>query len=256
MRFDKKPSKIFSLIKEALPFLVVVSMLGQCVSNVNHTNKIEQISNRNIPVQVGQDRQILMGKRISEVENREQFIVEIISSLSWVKRTTPEYQASCKAIAKEQKNVKLFKQCETGLDPGVITPYGKFTSSVYAYQHLVAPESQEAVMKWILAFKPPSFDESKSQDSRSIKVTKIGASEKFKEGKNGEEVRVPVEVEFTESNGAVDTRKFSKYYWVYTREFSKPTANGAKNPYSLAVNASQQRGLYLTRILPYTNSSF
>jgi hypothetical protein len=256
MRFDKKPSKIFSLIKEALPILVVASMLGQCVSNANHTNKLEQIAARNIPVQVGQDRQILMGKRISEVENREQFIIEIISSFSWVKRTDSNFQEACKAITRKMKNLSQFKQCESGIDPGVMTSYGKLPSSVYAYQHLIDPASKDEIIGWVKNFKPLDFDSSKSNDSRKMKVSKIGVSEKFKEPGRPDENRVPVEIEFSEEKGSIETKKFSLYYWIHTRNFIKPTANGPKNPYSLAVEASQQRGLYLTRILPYTNSSF
>jgi hypothetical protein len=247
---------ILPVVGKTLPIFVIFSMIGQCISNANLTTKLDRLASRNIPVQIGQDRQMVMGKKVTEDENREQFIAEIISSFSWVKRTTAEFQSTCKEIAKQERSVKLFKQCESGIDPGAITPYGKFTSAAYAYQHLVAPESQEPVMKWILSFKPKNFDEAKSQDSRTIKVTKIGVSEEFKEGKNGNEMRTPIEIEFTESVGSVDTRKFSKYYWIYTREFLRPTANGAKNPYNVAVTFSQQRGLYLTRILPYTNTSF
>jgi hypothetical protein len=254
MQIDRKPNKILPLLEKGLLALVVFSSLGQCVSNASLSDKVDRIASRNIPVQVGQDRQVLMGERISEAQNNEQFVVDVVSSFSWVKRTTPEYQKECKAIAREQKNIKLFKQCGTGMDPGVITPYGKFTSSAYAYQHLIAPESREAVMKWVLAWKPPNFDTSKAEESRSMKITKVGAPEKFKEGK--QEVRIPVEIEFSEVQGAIPTRKFNKYYWIYTQEFIKPTATGAKNPYSQAVEASQQRGLYLTRILPYTSTSF
>jgi hypothetical protein len=260
MQIDRKPNKLLLLLgatwDKALGVAIVGSLLGQCISNANLSSRMDEIASRNTPVQVGSDRQILMGRRISATENRDQFAAEIISSFSWVKRTTPEYQESCKTIAKEQKNIKLFKQCESGIDPGVITPQGKFPSSVYAYQHLIAPESREDVLRWILKYKPPEFDTSKSQGTRSLKVSKIGAWEEFKEGKNGAEMRAPVEIEFSEAHGAVQTRKLRQYYWIYTRDFLRPTANGAKNPYSLAVEASQQRGLYLTRILPYTNTSF
>jgi hypothetical protein len=201
---------------------------------------------------VGQDREIFIGKKLSDVENREQFIADFFKSISWVKQTTPEFQASCKAIAREKRNLTLFRQCETGMDPGIETPFGRFTSQIYAYQHLIAPESQDPVMKWILKLKPPTFDNPKSLESRAFSVTRIGMSEDFKEGERTEK-RTPIELEFKEAQGQSVTRRFTKYYWVYTKEIFRPSANGAKTPFSAAVDASQKRGLLITRILPYTD---
>jgi hypothetical protein len=259
IRLDRNPNKLLNMLlkvgEKTLMLSIPIFLLGQCASDAVRDRKIDQALNRDVIVQVGRDREMMVGQKISEAENREQFIADFFNSISWVKRTSPEFQAKCKAIAKERKNVPLFKQCGSGLDPGATTPYGKFSSQVYAYQHLIAPEALEAIMAWILKLKPQGYDLAQSQDSRSMKITNIGTAEPFSDGKNGKEMRTPVELEFTESQGPTITRKLKNYYWIYTRPIAGSSKNAARTPFSDAVDATQKRGLYLTRILPYTNTS-
>lgn len=256
MLIEKKPNKILLLLlsvgKPFLVFAVIASMFGQCISNANLSTKIDEIRARNIPVQVGRDRTIYVGEKLTEVENREQFIAGFFKSISWVKQTTPDFQKSCKEIARRQQNQKFFRQCESGIDPGINTPFGKFTTQIGVYQNLIAIDSQKDIMKWILDYKPSGFDSPKAIVSRSFFVTRIGHAEDFKE-RNVTEKRTPVEIELKEAQGSVVTRRILKYYWVHTTEILTPIANGAKTPFSAAVDASQQRGLLVTRILPYTD---
>lgn len=233
---------------------LTLGLFGSCTSNMVLRKEVKQLSNRDVIVQVGQDRELMLGKKLTEVENREEFIFEMFRSISWVKQTSKDFQAKCKEIAKESKNATLFKQCASGIDPGATTPYGKFSSQVYSFQHLIAPESMSDIMAWILKLKPEGYDNPQSMVSRSLQITHIGTSEPFSDGKNGKEMRTPAEVEFTESDGAATTRKFKKYFWIYTRNIIGPTKNGAVTPFSEAAAQSQRRGLYLTRILPYTNT--
>ena len=257
MILDKNPNKILSFFysgwKNSVLIFATLTMLGQCTSNASLTKKVNELSSRDVIVQVGSDRQVMVGKRINEVENREQFISELFSSLSWVKNTSAEYQEKCKAIAKENKNIPLYKQCASGIDPGANTDYGIFPSQIYAYQHLIAPEASQAIMSWILSLKPKGYESPQNQDSRTLRITEFGQAEPFTDGKNGKEMKTPATIEFTESRGAIITRKFKKYYWIYTRETLTPAKAGAKTPYSEAADATQRRGLYLTRIRPYQN---
>jgi hypothetical protein len=260
MLIDRKPNKILVVLgqiwQQGLMLAVLSAMVGQCTSNSLTLQKVQQINDRDAIFQVGAGREIFVGKKITEAENREQFIAELFSSISWTKQTSAQYQERCKVIAKEVKNRTLFKQCQSGLDPGAVTEWGKVSSQIYAYQYLIAPESLNGMMKFIVGLKPKGYDSPSSRDSRTFKVTRLGAAEPFKKGKNGLEMRTPVELETTENQGSIVTRKYKGYYWVYTREIVGPSKNGAKTPYSEAVEATQRRGLYLTRILPYSDSNF
>jgi len=255
MLIDRKPSKIFLLLaqwgKWALGLGLLSALIGQCTSNAMLTRKVQELSDRDVIVELGAGREVMVGRKITPDHNREQFLIEMFKSISWTKNTSPEYQERCKDIAKESKNAKLFKQCQTGIDVGANTQWGKVSSQIYAYQHLIAPEAINAIMPFLIALKPKGYDQPASRDSRTFQVTKFGKAEPFNDGKNGPETKTPVELEVTESKGGPVTRKYTRYYWAYTRPVLRLSKNGAKTPYNEAVEFTQRRGLYLTRILPY-----
>lgn len=259
MLIDKKPNKVLSFLlitwEKGILIALTLGLVGQCTSNQDLRNRVQSLSDRDVIVQVGSDREVTIGKKLTEVENREQFIAETFKSMSWVKRTSAEFQEQCKEIAKEKKNVSLFNTCKLGIDPGVQTPKGRFSSQFYSYQHLIAPESMDAIIGWVLALKPKGYDSPQNNTSRALQVTGIGQHEKFSEN-GSKETRTAVELQFSEGNGPTVVRSFKKYYWIYTRPIVGPTKNGARTPFSDAADATQRRGLLLTRIIPYTNTPF
>jgi hypothetical protein len=257
MQIDRKENRLLAIAtkvaEKSFGVALLAGLLGQCTSNAKLQSSVQALAERNVIVQVGQGREMLIGRQISDKENRELFIAETIASFSWIKQTSPEYQATCKAIAKERGNLVLFKQCKSGIDPGAMTRYGKFPSQIFAYQDIIAPEALKEMLPFLYSFKPPGFDSPQFTGSRTMQVERLGEAEPFM---NGKEMRTPIQVVFTESNKGVTTAKSSRYYWFHTRPILGQTKNGPKTPYSEALEKTQSRRLYLTRILPYSNNSF
>jgi hypothetical protein len=255
MLIDRKPSKLLPIAikvgKYGFYVLLLSALIAQATSNVMVTNAIKEQSTRDIIVELGAGREFMVGKQVTQDHNREQFLMEFWQSISWTKQTSEEYKKTCEDITREMKNNKLFQQCQSGVDVGAQTQWGKASSQIYSYQNAIAPESRNDLMLYIFGFKPKGYDNNSSQDFRSFKVTKFGKVETFTQGKNGPEQKTPVEVEVSEGTKGVITKTDIFRYWVYTRPIERPSKNGAKTPYSEAVESSQRRGLYITRILPY-----
>lgn len=254
MLIDKKPNKLLPLAIKFAKYgffaSLLSAMVGQCTSNGMVTNAIKDQANRDIIVELGAGREFMVGKQVTPDHNREQFLMEFWQSISWTKQTSESYKQTCEDITRGI-NKKLFQQCQSGLDLGANTQWGKASSQLYSYQNVIAPESINSIMPFIFSFKPKGYDGTSSQDFRAFQVTKLGKAEPFNDGKNGPEQKTPIEVEISEGQKGIVSRKYKQRYWAYTRSIQRPSKNGAKTPYSEAVESSQRRGLYLTRILPY-----
>jgi hypothetical protein len=226
---------------------LLIGLTSQCASNNDMRRQMEVLQSRPLTTQIGSDRKVVITKELTPEENREAFIREVIpNALAWTKNTSADFQERCKAVAKNKKDVNLFRQCESGIDNGVKVPgIGVFTSLIYSYQNIMAPESRVGLLKFIYSQKPVNYDRG---ESRILSVDGIGKAELVND--SIQEWRTPCVLTWHEYQGNTLVKRKTFDSWIYTRRTLPMLAGAAQTPLNQMLAASLTRGEYWTRILP------
>ena len=228
--FDKLsagPSRV-SLNTVWIGVLSVLVALGAVSANwqiIALRSKLDQIGDRPIAVQAGENSEIVQTDPVDPSENVGEFVKEVLPPMfAWSKRVLPEVDPS-------------------GVDPGKDTRYGKLPTLIFYYTNALDIRYRNVFRKNIGNYKPEKFDSS-DPESTLMRINRLAKPRKTKEGW---EVDVYSElITLDKDDVAYATEPFNAT--LYLKEILPPKHSAAFTPIEEAFIAVQKRGLLITRI--------